>query len=65
MDNNIKDKDFEQQIKNAKQLLDELSNKDITLSKSVEIYKNGLKELEMASKLLEDAKLEFQEINTN
>jgi exodeoxyribonuclease VII small subunit len=55
-----KDIDFEQQINNAKKLLDELNNKDITLSKSVEIYKSGLEELDKASKLLENAKLEFR-----
>jgi len=50
---------FEEKIEKAKALLEELSNPEITLSSSVEIYKNGMKEIEEAQKLLEEAKLEF------
>ena len=53
---------FENKIEEAKKLLDKLTDPNITLSKSVEVYKNGLKELETAQKLLEEAKLEFQEV---
>ena len=56
--------DFETKIKNAKELLDSLLEQDITLSKSMEIYNKGIKELDDASKLLEEAKLQFEEINT-
>jgi exodeoxyribonuclease VII small subunit len=55
--------DFETKIKNAKELLDSLLEQDITLSKSMEIYNKGIKELEDASKLLEEVKLQFEEIN--
>lgn len=41
----------------------ELSNPEIPLTKSVEIYKMGLKELEVASKMLENAKIEFETLN--
>ena len=51
---------FEQKIEKAKELLKELSNPEIPLTKSVEIYKTGLKELEEASKMLENAKIEFE-----
>ncbi|MCD4757662.1 MAG: exodeoxyribonuclease VII small subunit [Arcobacteraceae bacterium] len=54
---------FEQKIQEAQKLLEKLIDPEITLSKSVEVYKAGLKELEMAQKLLDDAKLEFQEIS--
>lgn len=54
---------FEIKIQKAQKLLEELIDPEITLSKSVEVYKKGLKELEEAQKLLEEAKLEFQEIN--
>lgn len=57
-------KSFEKKIENAQKLLDELIDPQITLSKSVEVYKKGLKELEDAQKLLDDAKLEFQEISS-
>lgn len=53
---------FEEKVENAKELLEKLSNPDITLSSSVEIYKNGMKELDEAQKLLETAKLNFKEL---
>lgn len=52
---------FEEKIENAKVLLEKLSNPEITLSESVNIYKNGIKEIEEAQKLLEEAKLSFVE----
>lgn len=54
---------FEDKIESAKELLEELIDPEITLSKSVKIYKAGMKELEDASKMLEEAKLEFEELN--
>ncbi|APW65551.1 MULTISPECIES: exodeoxyribonuclease VII small subunit [Arcobacteraceae] len=50
---------FEDKILEAKQLLEKLSNPQITLSDSIEVYKNGIKELEEAQKLLDEAKLIF------
>jgi exodeoxyribonuclease VII small subunit len=54
---------FEDKIELAKEHLDKLVQPDITLSDSVKYYKEGLKELEAASKLLEEAKLEFVEVS--
>ena len=54
---------FEDKIVEAQKLLEELINPEITLSKSVEVYKAGMKELEEAHKLLETAKLEFKELS--
>lgn len=54
---------FEQKIQEAQKLLEKLIDPEITLSKSVEVYKVGLKELESAQKLLDEAKLEFQELS--
>ena len=54
---------FEDKILEAQKLLEKLIDPEITLSNSVEVYKNGMKELEMAQKLLDDAKLEFQELS--
>ena len=57
---------FEEKIKKAKELLEKLSNPDITLSDSLAVYKNGIKELEEAQKLLDEAKVIFtQEDKTN
>lgn len=50
---------FEDKIKNAKEILEKLSNPDITLTDSMENYKKGMKELEDAQKLLDEAKLVF------
>ena len=51
---------FEDKIKNAKELLDKLIDPEITLQDSVKVYKDGIKQLEDAQKLLDEAKLEFQ-----
>ncbi len=54
---------FEDKILEAKKLLEELINPDITLSKSVEIYKKGTSKLKEAGILLENARLEFEELS--
>ena len=54
---------FEGKIEEAKKLLDKLIDPEITLSQSVDVYKEGMKELELAQKLLDDAKLEFEELS--
>ena len=56
---------FEDKIKNAKEILEKLSNPDITLTDSMENYKKGMKELEDAQKLLDEAKLVFNVENKN
>jgi len=53
---------FEDKIEEAKELLDKLLDPEITLSQSVEVYKEGLEKLNIAQKLLEDAKLQFEEL---
>ena len=53
---------FEDKIIEAKKHLEKLMNPDITLSNSVKEYKEGLKQLEIAQKLLDDAKLHFEVI---
>lgn len=66
MSDEIKDEiSFELRLENAKELLEKLSNPEITLSDSVSLYKNGLKEIEEAQKLLESAKLEFSVSSEN
>jgi len=50
---------FEDKIIKAKELLEKLSNPQITLSDSVKVYQDGIKELEEAQKLLDEAKLIF------
>lgn len=50
---------FEDKIIKAKELLEKLSNPQITINESLKLYNDGLKELEVAQKLLEEAKLVF------
>jgi len=50
---------FEEKILKAKEILEKLTKSDITLSDSLKLYNEGLKELEVAQKLLEEAKLVF------
>ena len=54
---------FEEKILEAQKLLEKLIDPEITLSSSVEVYKKGMKELELAQQLLDDAKLEFEELS--
>ena len=59
MKENLEKVNFEDKISNAKEFLEELSNPEITLSDSIKLYKDGIKELEVAQKLLDEAKLVF------
>ena len=53
------DINFEDKITKEKELLEKLSNPQITINESLKLYNDGLKELELAQKLLEEAKLVF------
>ncbi len=53
--------DFEKKLEKAKNILSKLMQPDIALNKSVELYKEGKKELLEASKMLEDAKVVIKE----
>ena len=59
----IEQVNFEEKIIKAKELLEKLSNPQITLSDSIKVYKTGVKELEDAQKLLDEAKLIFSTVN--
>ncbi len=54
---------FEEKIAHAKEILEKLMDPEITLSQSVTWYKEGIRELQEATKLLENAKLEFETYN--
>ncbi len=57
--------DFEVRVEKAKQILEKLMNPEITLSDSVKAYEEGMKELQAAQKMLEDAQLQIEQIRTN
>lgn len=56
---------FETKIENSKNILEQLMNPDITLQESVKAYEKGMKELNDATKILEEAKLKINEIRNN
>ena len=53
---------FEEKIEKAKAILQKLMQPEITLAESVKAYEEGMRELEEATKMLENAKLKIQEI---
>lgn len=55
---------FESLIERSKNALARLGEPNLTLKESLEIYKTGLNNLKKAQKLLEDAKLEYEILNT-
>jgi len=54
--------DFETKIENSKKTLEILMNPEITLQESVKAYEKGMKELNDAQKILEDAQIKINEI---
>jgi exodeoxyribonuclease VII small subunit len=54
--------DFEKKLNEAKKLLEKLNDPEITLHDAMEFYKKGVKLLEEATKMIEEAKLQFQEV---
>ncbi len=52
--------DFEVKLENAKVILEKLMNPEITLSESVKAYEAGMKELQEAQKMLENAQLQVE-----
>jgi exodeoxyribonuclease VII small subunit len=57
--------DFEKKLHNAKEKLEILLKNDITMSESIKAYDQGMKELQEAQKLLDDAVLHVQTIKQN
>jgi len=58
----VKGLDFEKRVEEAKEMLKKLSDPEITLKESVELYKRGMKALKEAQKMLEEAKVEIEQI---
>ena len=58
----MKAKDFEKNIKDSKEILEKLMNNDINLEESMKLYEEGMKNLKEANKLLQNAKLKYEEI---
>ena len=59
----MKVKDFEKKIEISKEILEKLMDPSVTLEESMNLYKEGVKELKEASRMLEYAKVEFEELS--
>ncbi len=59
----IKQKTFEEHLKLSKEYIDKLLDSEVTLEESIELYKKALNTIDLAQKMLEDAKLKVEEIN--
>ena len=57
--------DFESKLESSKKILETLMNPEITLQESVKAYEKGMKELQDAQKILEDAQLKINEIKAS
>lgn len=53
---------FEQKIEKVKEILSKLNASDLNLKDGVMLYKDGLKELQEAQDMLEQAQLEYEAI---
>jgi len=56
--------EFETKLESAKEILETLMNPEITLQNSVKAYEKGMKELNDAQKMLENAVLKINEIKS-
>ena len=53
---------FEQKIENAKIILENLSNPELSLSDGMKKYQEGINILKEATKMIEEAKLEYTKL---
>lgn len=60
----MEQEEFEDKLKKAKEFLELLNDPNITLNKSMDAYKKGVKTLKEASKMLENAKLIYEELES-
>lgn len=56
---------FETKLESAKKTLEVLMNPEITLQESVKAYEQGIKELQDAQKILEEAQIKITEIKNS
>lgn len=62
LEEKVEDSSFEARIAKAKEILDKLNAQNLSLKDGINLYKDGTKELEIAQKMLEDVRLEYQEL---
>ncbi len=55
---------FEEKIEKTKKILSKLNAQDLNLKDALELYKEGINELEEAQEMLQNAKLQYEEIKS-
>ena len=56
---------FEVKLEKAKVILENLSNPELSLAEGMKKYQEGISILKEASKMIEEAKLEYTKLQTN
>jgi len=56
---------FENRLENSKKILNQLMNPSITLQESLKLYEDGIKEIQSAQKMIEEAKVKIELIEHN
>ncbi len=56
---------FEQKLEKAKVILDNLSNPELSLADGMKQYQEGISILKEATKMIEEAKLEYTKLQMN
>lgn len=56
---------FEIKLEKAKNILESLSNPELSLADGMKKYQEGINILKEASKMIEEAKLEYTKLQTN
>jgi len=58
----MKSSTFEEKLESSKKILNQLMNPEITLEESLKLYENGLEQIKLAQKMIEEAKVKIETI---
>jgi len=61
----MKTNTFEEKLESSKKILNQLMDPSITLEESLKLYENGLKEIQSAQSMIEEAKIKITTIEKN
>jgi len=56
----MKNSTFERKLEVSKEILNRLMDPSITLEESIKLYEEGLKEIKLAQKMIEEAKVKIE-----
>ncbi len=61
---NAPNKSFEEHVHSLEQAIDRLNDSNLSLKEGMDLYKTAMQELVLAQKLLENAYLEYEKLQT-